>query len=318
MDAKKKDIIDVLREIHKSQRLVPVIGAGFSRPFSLPDWGELLISVAKKFSALDSTIDTARSIMNNQNYIQAVSTITAATKKSEVGIQEAVVEIIRKKKTDFLYNKNCENFAESDIDTNYSDLSNFNAILTLNYDEIIADYNKNHAGTTFQQYQDTHNFGQKKDIIYVHGRVSDASSIVLAKSNYDDAYKNESFKNKFAGITLGRTLLFMGFSFQDTYIKVFLETVTLGSGVTHYALMDKTSVTALGAEAVEDYKKKYNVEIIEYNDTKGDHILQIRDFLNLISTVQEVSKSNTERFKTWSYYNDEKLFVSFLGRHPTI
>jgi len=202
----------------------------------MPNWGELLIDVAKKFDAADHTIKTVHSIIANQDYVQAVSTITAATKKKVADIQNAVVDIIKQKKAELCKAKKCTDLSKSGIDNNYSDLSNFNAILTLNYDEIIADYNKEYTGTTFQAYNDTHNFGQKKDIIYVHGRVSEPSSIVLAKSNYDGAYKNDTFKNKFAGITLGRTLLFMGFSFQDAYIKAFLEAVTLGSGVTHYAL----------------------------------------------------------------------------------
>jgi len=86
--------------------------------------------------------------------------------------------------------------------------------------------------------------------------------------------------------------------------------------------MDATSVAALGNEAVENYKKKYNVEIISYIDSNGDHVLKIRDFLNIILNTQAhegkvesfSDNGNLDSFRTWSYYSDEETFRKFLGQ----
>lgn len=276
------DIINTLREKFQDGKIIPVIGAGFSKPFNLPDWGELLVEVAQDFKVKKDAINITRDILNNHNYMGAVSTLTYVTNKTETDVQNAVVRIIQKKKNELCKEKNVIDMSQIGIDNNYGDLGRFNTLLTLNYDEIIADFNKVYNGYTISKFKDTGDFGKKKTILYIHGRISEPESIVLAKANYETIYENDNFKKKLAALALDRTFLFMGFSFQDEYIRNFLKTFTQDVDVMHYALMDNSTVQLLG-EQKDIVENQYKVKVIPYDDSSYKHTEEIRKFISLIT-----------------------------------
>ena len=44
------DIFEELQEAYLNNSLIPVLGAGVSMPFNLPDWGQLLRICANKYN----------------------------------------------------------------------------------------------------------------------------------------------------------------------------------------------------------------------------------------------------------------------------
>ena len=278
-----KKALESLQARYADGKIVPIIGAGFSKPFDLPNWGDLLVDVAHSFGVDSSVLKTIRAIINRQKYVEAVSTVTSVTGKTEIDIQNAVVKIIAEKKIALCKQNNVSEFSELKIDNNYIDLNRFNTLFTLNYDEIIADFNKIYSNYTISKFKSTGDIGNKKNIIYLHGRISEPKSIVLAKANYNAIYNDDDFKRKLVAFALDRTFLFMGFSFQDEYIRKFLETFTQDLDVVHYALMDKSSVELLGDE-VKNIREQYKVEIIPFDDSSKRHIQEIRKFISSITT----------------------------------
>lgn len=186
---------------------------------------------------------------------------------------------------------NIASLKDSAIINNYVDVFkyNFKTVLTLNYDEILADYASNeYSQCTIKQFENTQDIGDEKNIIYVHGRISEPESIILAKAHYNEVYSAADFITKLGAFTLDRTFLFLGFSFQDEYIKKFLETITQNCKVTHYALMDKTSVKALGTKKIAELNEKYSIQIIQYDDSQNGHAKSISNFLEAICTGIEL------------------------------
>lgn len=281
------DIIGALRHKYLNKKLVPVIGAGFSMPFSLPNWSCLLLSICEEFKLESHQVQAVSDLCGNGDYIRAVDMLVAFTNgnKSEKDIQFSVAKIISEKLKELKSLSKITSLKDSKIINNYGDIFkyNFKTVLTLNYDEILADYAScEYSQSTIKQFTHTQDIGDEKNIIYVHGRISEPESIILAKAHYNEVYSTEDFTKKLGAFTLDRTFLFLGFSFQDEYIKKFLETITQNCKVTHYALMDKLSVQTLDVKKIAELNEKYSIQIIQYDDSQNGHAKSISTFLETI------------------------------------
>lgn len=77
------DILSVLRYRYSNEKLVPVIGAGFSMPFSLPNWSCLLLSICTEFNLEQHQIQAVSYFCDNGDYIRAVDILVAFTNKKK-------------------------------------------------------------------------------------------------------------------------------------------------------------------------------------------------------------------------------------------
>ena len=310
------DIIKTLQEEYKHESIVPVIGAGFSMPFSLPNWSNLLLAICKEFHLENYQIEAIKDFCENGDYIRAVDMLVGFTKgeKNEKDIQLYVAKIISEKLKSLKQSLNVDSLRESKIQNNYVDIfkHNFKTILTLNYDEILADYASNeYSQNTITNFKTPQEIGKGKNIFYVHGRVSDPESIILAKANYSEVYSDNNFRRMFSALTLNRTFLFLGFSFQDDYIKKFLETVTQNCNVKHYALMDASSVRALGEQNIAELNEKYCIKIIQFDEAQNGYIKNISNFLNVIcNSTNEGLLSQTIYTTPIPYKNSGKRYLT--------
>ena len=303
------DIIQKLRSEYNRGALVPVIGAGFSMPFELPNWTDLLLSVCTEFQLENHQIESVCDLCKNGDYVRAVDSLIGFTKstRTDKDIQNVVSKLLSDRINSLKVKNNVDSLSKASIDNNYKDIFdyNFHTVLTLNYDEILSEYSsKNFYQNTMTSFTRTQQIGNEDNIIYVHGRISEPSSIILAKSNYQAIYTSENFKNKFAALTLNRTFLFLGFSFRDEYMRRFLELVIKDCDVMHYALIDSTSVRELGEEQIKVLNEKYHIKIIQYDDSEKKFTGNIRKFLKIITRATPESSIPQDIFSIPISYKD--------------
>lgn len=309
-----------LKESYSNGTLIPVIGAGLSKPFGLPDWMELLGLICDRFNLPQENKQTILELCDRGSYVDALSTlISCAFGKTNEDIQSAVAEIFKRRIDE--QKGNVPSLKDLEIENNYGDVfkhDKFKTVLTTNYDEIIADYApSSYSQSLIRKFACTQDIGRVNNIIYLHGRISEPTSIILAKADYNTAYSDESFRTRLGALALGRTFLFLGFSFQDEYIKKFLETISAGCEITHYALMDTGSVNALGGDGISKLRADYKTEIISYDPSSNGHVKSIRELLNDICSDEksqncecELAIDNMPEPLNTSYFGRE----SFLGR----
>lgn len=288
--------IEALQDKYNKGKLVPVLGAGLSRPFGLPDWGDLLIEVAKQFGLKDNNILTIKDYNVRFNYLGAVRVIVELSQKEEKDVQNAVSNILNRQKTDILHKYSIDSWEQFPEDNNYADIAALGCttVLTFNYDEIIQDFCKNHKGYTIDDFRNPQGIDESNILLYLHGNLSNPNSIILAQSDYEQTYSSDAFKHKLTRLALDKTFLFIGFSFQDPYIKKFLDAVAKGCDVIHYAIMDQTSVDGVDQK---ELKTKYNIEIIPFDDSYKNFTEQIRTILNRISGADVKGKKFIGRSK---------------------
>ena len=118
------DIIKTLQEEYKHESIVPVIGAGFSMPFSLPNWSNLLLAICKEFHLENYQIEAINDFCENGDYIRAVDMLVGFTKgeKTEKDIQLYVAKIISEKLKSLKQSLNVDSLRESKIQNNYVDI----------------------------------------------------------------------------------------------------------------------------------------------------------------------------------------------------
>lgn len=270
--------IKKLRELYQKRLLVPFIGAGLSAPFKIPTWERLIrgLSDEKLPDDIKPTVDR---YLKKKDYWKAVDLVMDMAPLDEMNVQQFVVDMIiqnqGKPKSDELHN--------------YSDLGqmNFNNYLTTNYDNWIYEYLSDNrmlpkilSKVDMSSQQMIHS--ENKRVWHLHGNISDPGTIVLSKGKYNELYTSEKYNRLLSLFTATCTLLFMGFSFDDQYIRELIKDHKEYFKGTHYILLDRPE-----EKVIQELKKDYGLCVMGYDTTKSDHVKEIRKFLD---AIQQTSK----------------------------
>ncbi|MBZ5644064.1 MAG: SIR2 family protein [Acidobacteriia bacterium] len=153
-------------------------------------------------------------------------------------------------------------------------------VITTNYDDIYDHYCKSgHAESGYNICKYYERFAVEnirsriRLVVKAHGCVSDPTQIVLSRSSYYRAKRdNPGFYQLLDALFLTHTLLFVGASLTDPDIQLVLENANLSapSAHPHYALVEKTRHESIKAAI----KSTHNVELIEYPRKKHEIALQ--------------------------------------------
>ncbi len=206
------EIPDDLVEAVSERRAIPFIGAGFSSTLGLPNWRDLL-------AGLCSEIDTEYSFEEIAEYA------------SEDFLQIAEYLFIKSDRRigplrHFIEQGILENKTSPVLSAAHVELVNLGApqIYTTNYDALIE--------TTYKQLgldcavvalpKDVASINDHRaQVIKYHGDLRHESTLVLTESAY---YKRLDFESpmdlKFRSDLLGRSVLYMGYSFRDVNIRL--------------------------------------------------------------------------------------------------
>lgn len=264
-----------LRALYREEKLVPFIGAGVSTPFNIPNWDKLIRRVSEQnmvgFEALKPAVNA---YLDKKDFWTAMETILNFAPITEEDIQQEIVDII-----------NEEMCVSVDNDVhNYLDLAhmNFNVYLTTNYEHLMTDYmdRNNYVPLVLSEIDfNTQNLfkDKKKRVFHLHGHISNSGTIVITRNQYKKLYQDNKYDSILRLFTGTKSLLFIGFSFDDQFIRQMIKDHKQLFKGTHYILLNKPS-----DEVVVELKTEYGLNVIRYDDTNSSHATEIRKILNYI------------------------------------
>lgn len=282
-----KHFINELKQKYNEKKIIPFIGAGLSVPFGLKPWKKLIeeLSDALVAPTLKASIDFD---LENGEYQEAIEDIKKYARVDDQPIQEKIGEEYSLRK----------NTLVPPIDNNYLDLvkSNFKIYLTTNYDRLLDDYipNINSFRSLTEYTSDFQKLTRENDekyLFHIHGCVSNPASIVISSEKYDELYKNDSFDNLMKGFSSNFSYLFLGFSFEDTFIKKLIKNHKDFFKGTHYAFICKDSISI---ETKDKMSREYGLRFIEYDIKDSSHVQEIRELINIITNEEFLELEESE------------------------
>lgn len=169
-------------------------------------------------------------------------------------------------------------------------------VITTNYDDIYDNFCRTGAakdGYNISRYYESHITSDLRSpirlIIKAHGCISDASKVVLTKSQFFKArQENPNFYKILDSLFLTHTILFLGYSLTDPDIQLVLENANISapSAHPHYFVTGNNVHEAIK----EANKKAYNIEFIEY--TAGNHDELNESLFELAESVRVAREIN--------------------------
>ena len=211
-------IIEDIKKDYKEGKLIPVIGAGCSTPFGIPDWNGLVKEIANQKLTDDSYKSVIAKEITKGNFFKSLDLLMSEAKMNEFQLQKQVSTIIQKIKSD--------NANYKLVNSNYSDIADmkFKTIMTFNYDEIIYDFTPIHyyeKPIPIKDFIEPQEIGGDRNIILnLHGYVSNPQTIILSKNSYDNLYNESCPYTELLKVLAGtKKFLFLGTSLTDIYIN---------------------------------------------------------------------------------------------------
>lgn len=302
-------IIESIRKDYQEGNLIPVIGAGCSKPFDIPDWDELLQEIANRAVLDESYKKVIFEEIKAERFFNALKLLLDKTQMNEEQLQKKVSDIINEIKKPRIKNL-------STIDNNYLDIleMQFKTILTFNYDEIIYDiaapsgcYGKPINIKDFNRPQE---IGNTNHILYLHGFISSPKTIVLSEKSYNQLYKGKKYPyiDLLKGIATSKKFLFVGTSLTDIYINAFMSKLNKDWSVDHYAIMDNASYSENKKEI-----ERLKIKVLPFDEKKG-FTSEIRNILSKIQGKEIITSHKPVEYDKISTTICKKDKNSFIDR----
>lgn len=204
-------IPEPLTELLRSRRVIPFVGAGFSSGVKLPDWDKLLGLVAKEIPAPVSYSEVKK--LCHEDFLQIAEYYLLMAGAKIGPIRHLLEKYLQVRDSPVL-------------STVHVELLNLGApqIYTTNYDDLIE--------RTFQELKQpveviaiprdlATSTGVRSQVVKYHGDLRHEQTLVLTESSYYERLDFESPMDlKFRSDLLGRSVLFVGYSFRDLNIRI--------------------------------------------------------------------------------------------------
>lgn len=266
--------LESLRKDYHTDKVIPFVGAGLSVPFKIPTWGELISEITKKYSVGNKAfiLEVISFHLEKQDYWGAIDDLKKFALLVEDDIKEEIVAIIKKRQIKTV----------DDFQHNYLDISkmNFKLHLTTNYENILDDYLAcDNRPILLKDIEfNTQNLFDEKRVCHLHGYTSNPGTIVISEESYNTLYQNKKYDNILKLVTGSKKLLFMGFSFDDQFLRRMIKDHREYFTGTHYILLENPS-----DEKMIELRAEYGLLTIPYTIENSNHHEEIRKVLEYIS-----------------------------------
>jgi|SRR5208337_275544 len=264
------DPVRTCQELLNSGKLIPFIGAGLSLRFGFPTWGGLVDIIAEE---LDWDPEVFRL---SGNYLQLADYYVGT--KGSIGPLRS--------RLDKLFCASDEDISKSRAHEKLVEL-NFPIIYTTNYEDVIERAFTLHESKYNKKCKVIANIDDLQDltpdvaqVVKFHGTFADDESLVLTETNYFDRLEFESpLDIKLRADMLGRSLLFIGYSFSDINLRLMLY--KLNKLRKHHKVAERLPtaiMTSFGSTPIErELLGRWDVLIVELDPL--DRGKSIDDFL---------------------------------------
>ncbi|WP_162260186.1 SIR2 family protein [Terrabacter sp. Root181] len=201
-----------LQQAQADGRLIPFVGAGLSMSLGLPSWTDLLRSVSAKISGIPDFDEINASCGGDP--LKAAEYLYVATGKEIGPLRQKISNVISRPDVD------------ASTSSAHVELVNLNAsrIYTTNYDDLI-ERTFDALNASYQLIATPRHISQSlatgTQIIKFHGDLQWETSLVFTESSYFERLQFESpLDVKFRSDLLGNSVLFLGYGFSDTNVRV--------------------------------------------------------------------------------------------------
>lgn len=210
--ASKPEIPTKLVSMLKSRRVIPFLGAGFSAGLSLPDWDSLLKVLADELGGELDYAEVKR--LCNGDHLQIAEYYLLMSDHRIGPLRHAIATALSTNHLDVLSSAphiELVNLGAHQIYTTNYDDSIEKTFRTLRQAVEVVSLPKDVATST----------GANTQVIKYHGDLRHENTLVLTESSYYARLDLESPMDlKFRSDLLGRSVLFIGYSFRDINIRV--------------------------------------------------------------------------------------------------
>jgi len=240
-----KELVDSIKE----NRMVIFVGAGLSRMVGLPGWNELVINMLRDLS---DTFDKSEALIN-------------ALENDIISPLDVLDKLVGNKKEIFGYfeDKLKESVPKSEVHSKLGELSK--KVITTNFDKVI----ESNGGVDNVITQESEYNLSKLDkvdsfLLKIHGDISRVDKCLIFSSQYEELYgKDHLAEFQLQKIFSLNTVLFIGFSFADPYVKElfeFVSDVLDGYGPKHYILTkEEMNLSGLVPIKFDEYSEIPNI-----------------------------------------------------------
>ncbi len=264
------------------------IGAGMSHPHGFVNWKELMRNCAKE---LNLDIDREHDVVAVAQYYLNRS-----------GRNRSLINQILQSEFDKPATSNKPNheiIARLPIST----------IWTTNYDKLIEESlreaHKNVDVKTKDKDIARHKPGREVVLYKMHGDIANPDEAVICKEDYERYARNHPiFQNTLEGDLLGKTILFLGFSFSDPnliYMLGHLRSILGDDKPEHFAIMRRARLNTKiknKLKAQQLYEYDTNKQALQIEDLRRYSIqtLLIEDFKEVTRILESIEEHYYQRY----------------------
>jgi hypothetical protein len=141
--------------------------------------------------------------------------------------------------------------------------------LTTNYDELIERAEESGARTMYTCKDAPKVLGdlkeQRKVLFKIHGSAHQEDTVIMTQAEYDNAHKNDSYKQTMSLLLQNHTFLMVGYGINDPLdldLVLKLNASVFGSAAeTHYALIKDPNPNDR-----DRWSREFNVQVVPYKE----------------------------------------------------
>lgn len=259
--------MELIRLINSGEALA-FVGSGISTAAGVVSWGGLYRALRDRFEMPAGPRAEADAAAGRDDLPQALE-LVARYLNDRAAFDRAVKEIIAAVPTPGELHKEIADWP-------------FRLYVSANYDHLVDKALGVHGGgwvavgnTALENRKVS---GNASGLIWhVHGGVelrADASQLIVTESDYRESYPNSDRARLLEALARVNRFVFIGFGFRDEDFKRLLEAVGLQTlrSRPSFAILGFDETRGTNAQQQRDeIRKKFNVEVIPYHATNGNH-----------------------------------------------